>query len=142
MADPGPNREQEAIGLRILDEQTCWDRLASMPIARVAVVHRRRAHLVPVSHRVHGQGVAFVSVPGTKLDAICNRPDTPITLEVDDYDEANETGWSVVVTGTARPVTSLVERARLDRLQRPSWMRVQDPNWVDIEVEQITGRRV
>lgn len=141
MSGTEPTRAQQAIGLHALDEATCWERLREADIARVAVVHRGRPHLVPVGHRVDGESVAFVSLPGTKLDDVCNRPGTPIVLEVDGSGPDGVGGWSVVVTGTAHFVANQVDKAHLDRLGRPAWLRDhQQSNWIRITDATVTGR--
>ena len=79
------------------------------------------------------------TAPGSKLDlAIRNGP---ASFEVDDWDAARRTGWSVVVQGVAREVTNWAEGARLDQIGLVPWARAEwRPIWVRIEPTAISGR--
>lgn len=142
--EPTPSSDgTEELGLEPLDEQTCWERLSNSPLGRLAVVHQDRPHIVPINHLVDDHTIVFVSLPGTKLNDVLDKPGVQVVYEVDGHDDATETGWSVIVTGEAHPITDLVEQARLDRLGRPSWVRDHhEPTWVRIDATSVTGRRI
>ena len=67
--------------------------------------------------------------------------DLPVTFEADDLEPALETGWSVVVIGTAEDLGSTTEAAALRESVR-SWARGSRPNVVRIRASEVTGRRL
>jgi hypothetical protein len=68
--------------------------------------------------------------------------DKPVAFEIDDWDPARETGWSVLVKGTAHEVDT-DDAAAADASTLQPWARaVERDIWVRIVPNEITGRRV
>lgn len=135
--------ETDRLGMTVLADQECWDRLRDEPVGRLAVVVRGRPHLVPVNHLVRDREILFASVPGTKLEEALNRPGVPAAFEVDAYDRDTHSGWSVVATGHLHPVMDLIEHTSLDLRGRPIWLEgYRDRNWLRLAVDQVVGRRL
>lgn len=150
-ADPRPIMQHadaaanatDRLGLAVMDDEECWQRLRDEPVGRLAVVVSGRPHLVPVNHLVRGREILFVSVPGTKLEAALRRPGVPAAFEVGDYDRDTHTGWSVVASGHLHPVMDLVEHTSLDLRGRPIWLGgYRDRNWLRLAVDDVGGRRL
>jgi hypothetical protein len=88
-----------------LDVRRCLELLATQPVGRVGVVVRGRPEIFPVSYRLDAsQSVVFRTTVGTKLAAAVNHH---VVFEVDSYDPAAATGWSVVVHGVAHQTMTL-----------------------------------
>lgn len=133
----------DRLGLVVLDDATCWARLADEPVGRLAVVVDGRPHLVPLNHVVRNRQLLFVSVPGTKLHRVLRHPGQPAVFEVDRYDPDTHAGWSVVVHGTLHPVQDLVEHTRQDIRGRPIWLDgYRDRTWIRLQPERIEGREL
>ncbi|WP_353950222.1 pyridoxamine 5'-phosphate oxidase family protein [Knoellia sp. S7-12] len=128
--------------LRVMSTDECTGRLATAGIGRVAFVRSGEVVVLPVHHVVHGLDVYFRTSGGSKIEAAADH--SQVGFEVDDYDRALLTGWSVSLTGAA----SLVDEDDLIRELADSdptpWM-VGDPNhsvWVRIRPDQISGREL
>ncbi len=134
---------RDHLGLTVLDEQVCWDHLADEPLGRLAVQVDGSPHLVPVNHVVRNSEILFVSVAGTKLHRATHQPGAQVAFEVDGYDAATRTGWSVVVQGRIHPVDDLVEHTHQDVRGRPTWLEgYRDRQWLRIVPERVDGRRL
>jgi uncharacterized protein len=69
---------------------------------------------------------------------------TVIAFEVDQLDPATQTGWSVLVQGTARDIGDAIDATsqRLRRLSLVTWAPDQRERWFEVRPDKITGRRV
>jgi nitroimidazol reductase NimA-like FMN-containing flavoprotein (pyridoxamine 5'-phosphate oxidase superfamily) len=77
---------------------------------------------------------------GTKLEGI--GPGSLVAFEVDEHDAQSHTGWSVVVSGTARDVTDTEDPDTLERLRLDPWPPGPKARYVRLEPERIEGRRI
>jgi nitroimidazol reductase NimA-like FMN-containing flavoprotein (pyridoxamine 5'-phosphate oxidase superfamily) len=95
---------------------------------------------LPVNFLVDGQDVLFRTGPGSKLASL--DVGRYVGFEVDSYDTATHSGWSVVVNGLAEIVEDDDDIARLDALGLAPWGAAEDQTWVRIRPASITGRRI
>lgn len=142
--DPVPDEvSQDRLGMAVLTEDECWDRLESEPVGRLAIIADRRPHLVPLNHVVRNRQLLFVSVPGTKLHDVLQQPGMPAAFEIDRYDATDHSGWSVVVNGSLHPVQDLVDHTQQDVRGRPIWLDgYRDRSWLRLTPEQVEGREL
>lgn len=122
-----------------LDETECRALLAAQSVGRVAYVSAGAPMIVPVNFIVFENMVAFRSDPGDKLSHV---PMRQVCFEVDGSD-ATGAAWSVIVHGFARDVTDALSK-QFDELRRtrlPSFADFTNPSWLEIDINQITGRR-
>jgi nitroimidazol reductase NimA-like FMN-containing flavoprotein (pyridoxamine 5'-phosphate oxidase superfamily) len=63
-----------------------------------------------------------------------------VAFEVDQFDEAAHTGWSVVVTGRATLVTDPGERKRLRDSGVRSWTAPVEEVFITVAPELVAGR--
>ncbi len=82
----------------------------------------------------------FRTAAGRKLTAAVG--ETVVAFEVDDIDGAVGLGWSVFVVGKSRVVADPAEVTGLERAEIRSWVRVEEPYYVAIEIDSISGRRL
>ena len=128
-------------GLDVLPLQDCLHRLGTARVGRVAFVHDGEPVILPVNHGLDGEAVVFRSSPGSKLAAA--EDELPVAFEVDGFDVDRQTGWSVVVRGTATRVTDPTVIDRLERLGVWPWARATERrDWVRIRAYEISGRRI
>ncbi|MBW3621366.1 MAG: pyridoxamine 5'-phosphate oxidase family protein [Actinobacteria bacterium] len=101
----------------------------------------RSPTILPVNHRLDGWRIVFRTTLGSKLTlATMGRP---FAFEVDGYDAATRTGWSVLARGTAEAVWSRDAGARLEELDLQPWADVVDRDrWIAVHPDEITGRRI
>ena len=128
-------------GLEILHLGDCFGLLQSAPLGRIGFVANGEVALLPVTFLVDGQDVVFRTAAGGKLSAI--EVGHYVSFEVDSYDPAAGTGWSVLVNGLAEVVEPEAEAARLDGLGLVSWGgKAADRVWIRIRPSSISGRRI
>ena len=128
-------------GLRVLSFEECQERLKATPVGRVALVHAGEPVVFPVNHAMDGVDVVFRTLWGSKLRAAEDAG--TVAFEVDGYDTVTETGWSVIVKGTAEVVYEDEDTNRYDRMRLRSWADTAEAGfWVRIRPIEVTGREV
>jgi CBS domain-containing protein len=128
-------------GLRVLGLDECLDRLRQASIGRLAFIRDGGPVILPVNHGLDEVGVVFRTTWGSKL--LMAEQQGPVAFEVDGVDEDHETGWSVLVTGSASIVYDSDDASRLDQLGLRSWAGPdEDALWVRILAEDISGREI
>ena len=81
----------------ILSESECWELLDHAAVGRLAVDIAGQPDIFPINFVVDKSGIVFRSAAGTKLaGAVLNRI---VAFEIDGYEPADRTAWSVVVKG-------------------------------------------
>lgn len=129
-------------GLEVLTLEESYDLLRSVPVGRVAFVEGGDPVILPVNHRIDGRSIVFRSGYGSKLDAAWN--EVPAAFEVDGWDADQQTGWSVLVRGTAELITDDEVTRRLDESQDPSWVHELEgaSSWIRLRPNEVSGRRI
>lgn len=124
---------------QILDAAECWELLELADVGRLAVDIAGQPDIFPINFLVDDASIVFRSAAGTKLaGAVLNRF---VAFEIDGYEPARRTAWSVVVKGQARPIERLQERFDAEDLPLFPWLAGDKPNFVRIEPTVVTGRR-
>lgn len=115
--------------------------LGAATVSRLAFVDDGVPDILPVNHLVLDGRVYFRTAPGTKLGAAA--AGERVAMEADDYDAPAETGWSVVVKGTASIVTDEERLERLHALNFEPWASPDKRSfWVEVSTDEVTGRRL
>jgi nitroimidazol reductase NimA-like FMN-containing flavoprotein (pyridoxamine 5'-phosphate oxidase superfamily) len=86
------------------------------------------------------QSVVFRSARGSKLTGLMLSAQA--SFEIDDFDPADRSGWSVIVTGVAEEVTGPTELDRLEQLGLSSVAPGPDPHWIRVHATVVSGRRI
>lgn len=124
-------------GLAILNRPECETLLATQSVGRVGL---STPMVLPVQYSMFDGDVVFRTAPGEKLiAAVLGRT---VAFEIDDFDVAAMTGWSVVVVGRAEEVTDRDELARLRELDLRPWAGELRDRFVRIHTEELSGRRI
>ncbi|WP_240135735.1 helix-turn-helix domain-containing protein [Streptomyces sp. MUM 178J] len=123
-----------------LDRDESWELLAGHGVGRIGVTTDEGPAIVPVNYVVAGGAIAFRTAPGAVPSAAAG---SEVAFEVDRIDDAQCQGWSVLVTGRAKPVTAPDAIGRLEAAaQSLPWAGGQRGLWLAIAPERVTGRRV
>jgi nitroimidazol reductase NimA-like FMN-containing flavoprotein (pyridoxamine 5'-phosphate oxidase superfamily) len=124
--------------VRALDATSCWQRLSTVEVGRLAVEHGRMPDIFPVSFVVDGTSVVFRTSPGSKATALELNP--AVAFEADGYDEAASEAWSVVLKGRAEVVHNRSQLATA--LLLPLHPLPEAPGTVVVRVHPstVTGR--
>ncbi|MEU5256888.1 pyridoxamine 5'-phosphate oxidase family protein [Streptomyces longwoodensis] len=128
-------------GFRELDRQECLRLMAEVPVGRI--VHTRGAlpAVLPVNFCLEPDGaVVLRTSAGSELVRAVDG--TVVAFEVDDIDAVRQSGWSVVVTGTASVVTDPEEHERLVRTGPRSWAPSPQEVFVHVSSDLVTGREL
>ena len=128
-------------GLEILPRTESVRLLARKQVGRLSVTMRALPTVLPVNYVVDGDAILFRTGQGTKMQAATRN--AVVAFEVDEIDESTRTGWSVVVIGTATPVTDPDEIARVSALPLETWV-IDAPldTFVRIPMVHVAGRRL
>jgi uncharacterized protein len=133
--------DQWASRLQKLTRDECMELLRSqLHLGRVGYVVEGVPVILPVNFMVDGESVVFVTARGSKLSWLSTR--SRVAFEVDVGRPFDESGWSVLVHGTAHEVTDPDELAALRQGPLHSWAVSPDEHWVRISLDEISGRRL
>jgi len=128
-------------GLELLTEQTCWRLLRESDVGRVGVNVAALPAIFPVNYTVIDNTIIFRTAPGSKLTAASQ--DAVVAFQVDDYDRAERSGWSVLAIGPAQVVHDLdVTFKVLDANLEPWAGGTTRTNIVRVTPGFVSGRRI
>jgi uncharacterized protein len=124
--------------LNELDKAECLELLASHQVGRVAYCDDLGPVVLPVNYVVDLETVLLRVSPHSTLAR--NLRSAPASFEVDEFDDYNQSGWSVLVRGDA----AYVDLAELpDEDNRPiPWAEGERTFHIRITPHDITGRRL
>jgi nitroimidazol reductase NimA-like FMN-containing flavoprotein (pyridoxamine 5'-phosphate oxidase superfamily) len=127
-------------GLEILTEPECRELLARKSVGRVAITIGALPAILPVNYALLDGDVVFRTAKGSKLNAAMER--AVVAFEIDGADEAEHTGWSVLVVGHAEALFKLSEIERAKALNLRAWAPGTRDQFVRVTTRMISGRRV
>jgi nitroimidazol reductase NimA-like FMN-containing flavoprotein (pyridoxamine 5'-phosphate oxidase superfamily) len=123
-----------------LDRVECLRLLGQSTFGRIGITSGALPSVLPVNYRLVGERIIFRTGHGTKLDAATSN--SIVAFEVDDVDPVSHAGWSVMVTGEARKVTSSEDLQDLDAAGVPHWVTSDVEATVEIATTLVSGRRI
>ena len=126
--------------LERLNQRDCWQLLATTPVGRIGVLNDSAPEIYPVNHVVDGHTIVFRTEPGSKLRGLLRSP--AVCFEVDGFDPADATGWSVLIKGRATEVHDPQELRRLAELDLRYWALGDKHHWIRVTPAEVTGRRI
>jgi hypothetical protein len=136
-----PSDEPERGQLTRLDREQCLERLQSHSLGRLAYVARAGVpDVVPVNYRLLGDQLLIRSGPGPKLQAAERRE--RVAVEVDELDAETRTGWSVVVVGRARRMTTREQHALPPDEQPAPWVAGCRSGLIVVQLDRVDGRQL
>ncbi|MET7768331.1 pyridoxamine 5'-phosphate oxidase family protein [Nocardia sp. NPDC005366] len=117
--------------------------LARTSVGRVVFTRNALPAIRPVNHLVEPDGSVIVRtrLAAPLTTAVRGNSGVVVAYEADEIDLDRRTGWSVVVTGVARPVTDPDLIAKYERLLRPWVDQVMD-TVISIEPTIVSGIRL
>ncbi|MGW0512439.1 pyridoxamine 5'-phosphate oxidase family protein [Streptomyces olivaceoviridis] len=128
-------------GFRVLDRQECLRLLTKVPVGRIVYTRQALPAVLPVNFGLDTDSSILVRTSATS-DLVRAVDGVVVAFQADDFNTAEHSGWSVVVTGRATAVTDPAEHERLSRTGPLSWVVNQDWIFLRIEAEMVTGREV
>jgi nitroimidazol reductase NimA-like FMN-containing flavoprotein (pyridoxamine 5'-phosphate oxidase superfamily) len=130
---------------RILEDLSwdeCFALLGQETVGRLVYQDEFGPAAVPVNFAVAGHDIIFRSEDGAKIRGMREHP---VAFQVDNIDEVNRSGWSVLLRGTGEEVD--FERVpellrRIDDGVPQPWKKGVHKIWVVITPTIVTGRRM
>jgi len=128
-------------GIEWLDERECLQLLAEHEVGRLGVIEGGAPTIFPVNYQLDGKAIVFRTGPGTKLDHGLR---APACFEIDQFDQSQRCGWSVVGVGRLRLVTGYDGETltRVTALPVDPWAPGDKPHWMRLAFTELSGRRV
>ena len=132
-------QEPEPTSVRHLSRAESLDLLQHRAsIGRLAFIAGGHPMILPVNYAADKDTIVFCTMPGTKLSAV--GAGAEVVFEVGENSPEYRSGWSVIVRGTAREIT---DARKLDGLRwgaLRSWAVSSTEHWVEISIDEISGR--
>lgn len=132
--------------LEELDEAECLRLIASGGVGRIGYSGRYGPTVMPVNYRLYEGTIVFRTAQDSATDedlrtGIANA-EFKVAFEIDDFDTAARTGWSVLIQGSAHHVESEAERASVAGAGVDPWPGGDRELFLRIIPTRVTGRRV
>ena len=118
-----------------------WRLLAGASLGRIVFTQRALPAIRPVNHVVDQETVIIRSHLGAAITGHVAGDGAVVCYEADEIDPVRHTGWSVIVTGTARLVSDTAAVARYQRMLHP-WADGQMDYVIAVTPHIITGLRL
>ncbi|MFJ9566198.1 pyridoxamine 5'-phosphate oxidase family protein [Streptomyces fuscichromogenes] len=128
-------------GFRELDPRECLSLLATVPVGRIVYTRHALPAVLPVNFGLDGDGAVLLRVSAAS-DLLRAVDGAVVAFEGDVVDADAQSGWSVVVTGSATVVSDPAVHERLARTGPRSWAPAPHEVFVRIEPELVTGRQL
>jgi hypothetical protein len=126
--------------LRDIPRDECLRLIAHQPVGRVVYTDGALPVCTPVNFAVHQKALVFRTAPASRMALALDG--AVVAFEVDRFDEDGQSGWSVLVTGTATRVTDVSTLVRLEQLRLSPAAGEDRSCWMRIVPAMVTGRRV
>ena len=121
----------------VLGHEEAWDLLSSVSLGRLVTSVSDQLEIFPVNFVTQNGTLLFRTAEGTKLfSTVMN---DRVLFEADDHTVGE--GWSVIVRGTARILTTAEELHDADRAQLMPWVATEKLRYVRITPAEVSGRR-
>lgn len=128
--------------LEELEAEECRRLLAGGGVGRVVFTSEEGPSALPVNFRLLGSDVVFRTAHDGILARTIGQQGTELAFEVDHVDDALAEGWSVLVRGSAHPVSDPHEPSEFEGLELEPWAGGERSLYVRIVASELTGRRI
>ncbi|MEV6681637.1 pyridoxamine 5'-phosphate oxidase family protein [Streptomyces erythrochromogenes] len=130
--------------MRELDRAEALELLGTVSLGRIVFTRHALPAVRPVNHFVEGEDIIVRIHEGGALGSLAAPAEAPgvvVAYEADVIDPDTHLGWSVVVTGYARPVADADDAHRYADLLRP-WVGPATTGALRIRPDLVTGFRL
>ena len=123
-----------------LDEKECRAYLAGGGVGRVIFRSAGRPVALPVNFKTLAGDIIFRSADDGEVSTVA--PEEPVSFEVDHIDEAMREGWSVLATGTVRPVLADDQIGAVKAFGIEPWAGGERHTYFRLSVTNLTGKKI
>jgi nitroimidazol reductase NimA-like FMN-containing flavoprotein (pyridoxamine 5'-phosphate oxidase superfamily) len=134
------NEKQPANHLVELSESDCRELLAQHTAGRVGFMAGDGPLILPVTYQYRNGSVIFRTSPIGPLAELVRR--TPVAFEIDEINEQNKSGWSVLVVGFAEAMAHNYLLTSAWETGPVPWADGVRNLFVEIKPRKISGRAV
>ena len=127
-------------GLELLSEDECIQLLRSKTVGRVGLSASSLPFVLPVRYVVDDDRILMRTGQGTRMAAATSN--AVVAFEVDEFDDAMDAGWSVMVQGFAREVVDDAPVGPVAEAVLSSWVGPMPAKCFSIPMEIVTGQRL
>lgn len=146
MTDVPNDGPQVGAPLQPLGEAECWELLRAGGIGRIGYSGRFGPTIMPINFQVENEAIYFRvashGATGEDLRTGIAHADYRVAFEVDQFDVAARSGWSVLMQGDVHPMETEDERASVARICVESWVSGPRELFMRITPTHLTGHRV
>ena len=129
-----------------LDEDECLRLISPGGIGRIAYQSRFGPAVLPVNYQLHDGAIVFRTAEQSPLDQDLRTgiadAEYRVAFEIDEFDLAARSGWSVLIQGPAHHVGPGIERESAEAAGVEPWPGGDRELFVSITPAHITGRRI
>ena len=130
----------ERSGVDALTRSECMELLDQARVGRVGVSIDALPAILPVNFTLLDESILFCTVPGTSLARAVAA--SVVAFQVDSYDPAGSTGWSVLAVGRANEITEPTTLDRARSIPLDAWaLSTGADRFVCLETTRLSGRR-
>lgn len=123
--------------ISVVDDREAWNLLGSVALGRLVTSFGGQLEIFPVNFVVQKGTVLFRTAEGTKLfTTVMN---DKVLFEADDHTVAE--GWSVIIRGTAKMLSSAEEIHEADQAGLIPWVPTEKLRYVRVTPSEISARR-
>jgi uncharacterized protein len=133
-----PTTDQDRVVVA-LDEAECHALLQAGRIGRLGFTRHALPAIHPVTYCVRNSEVVIPALPHSEY--LPGTRDAVVVLEIDAYDEADRTAWSVSVLGRSRQIHDPAEVTVCDALPWPHLTTAAGRSYVAIRMGPLRGWR-
>ena len=123
-----------------LSEAECQELLAQHTAGRVGFMAPEGPQILPVTYQYRNGSVIFRTSPAGALSGLIRR--TSVAFEIDDIDEQNKSGWSVLVLGFAEAMAHNYLLTSAWETGPVPWADGIRNLFIEIKPRKISGRSV
>jgi nitroimidazol reductase NimA-like FMN-containing flavoprotein (pyridoxamine 5'-phosphate oxidase superfamily) len=132
--------------IKSLTEDECRRLISPGGIGRIAYESRFGPAILPVNYRLHEGAIVFRTAEHSPLDEDLRTgiagAEYKVAFEIDEFDQAAQAGWSVLIQGSAHHVQPGADRETLEAAGVQPWPDGERELFVRITPSHITGRRI
>jgi nitroimidazol reductase NimA-like FMN-containing flavoprotein (pyridoxamine 5'-phosphate oxidase superfamily) len=132
--------------LEPLGEAECLRLISPGGIGRLAFTGRYGLTVLPVNFKLHDGSIMFRTSQDSPVDEDLRtgiaHAEYEVAFEIDEIDPATQTGWSVLIQGSAHHMTSEAERAAVRESGVEPWPGGSREHAIRITPTRVTGRRL
>ncbi|MEP7054974.1 MAG: pyridoxamine 5'-phosphate oxidase family protein [Actinomycetota bacterium] len=129
------------MSLDSLTLEECFSLLHDADLGRVVYTERALPACTPVRFALDGHTVVFLVDSGSRLAVATDH--TVVAFQADYVHPETGFGWTVLVTGDAKPITRFSDQLRASRLHLSrADAELNTEHWVQLTPGIVTGRRL